>query len=179
MAQLFFPQGPERCDVFPLSDVDGSYVLSADSANPVRKVGGDDELVVRPLLLPTNWATGVAWVLLAVDGGEVRINGQPLDTGIRVLADRDEIQVRHSDSFYFSIETLASVKAFEGAAHPVFCPRCKLEIAAGEQSVKCPQCQVTYHQKTELECWTYAETCALCSQQTDLNQGFSWSPVNL
>jgi Zn finger protein HypA/HybF involved in hydrogenase expression len=108
----------------------------------------------------------------------VSINGLPLTVGIRALADRDEIRAGER-AFYFSTESLAQVEDFPGSDNALFCPRCKQEIEKNTSAVRCPACSVWHHQTDELNCWTYAETCALCSQQTDLSAGFRWTPEEL
>ena len=128
------------------------------------------------LLLPTQSAVGLNWVLLAGGDTEVRINGLPLKSGIRVLADRDEIRIAGGETYYFSTETLATVQTFAGADRRLFCPRCKDEIAPGDASVKCPQCRLIHHQSEDRPCWTYAETCAACAQRSDLQHGYRWTP---
>ena len=108
----------------------------------------------------------------------VRVNGAPLDLGIRVLADRDELRVGSARAF-FSTETLAAIEAFPGSERPTLCPRCKLEIVAGTPAVRCTKCRVWHHESVAdgLECWSYAATCAAdCDQPTALDTGLRWSP---
>ena len=119
---------------------------------------------------------GDIWVLIAPLSA--RVNGAPLDAGIRVLRDRDELRVDGHRRF-FSTETLATVASFPGGDRAVFCPRCKLQIAPESAAVRCPRCGVWHHQSEELPCWTYAERCTLCDQSSRLDAGFGWTPEDL
>ncbi len=134
------------------------------------------------LLYPHNMNTPVAtWMLLAPSESQLRINDSPLESGIRVLADRDAIRVPGLPTIYFSTERLARIETFPDAEH-VFCPRCKLMISEGNSAVRCPQCGVWHHERVPegQRCWSYAETCALCDQATDLDSaGFRWTPDRL
>jgi hypothetical protein len=118
-----------------------------------------------------------AWVVLGPSS--VRVNGAPLDLGIRVLADRDELRVGGARVF-FSTETRAAIEPYPGSERTVLCPRCKLQMMAGTPAVRCPKCHVWHHQSAEpdgLPCWTYTEHCAAdCDQPTALDAGFRWTP---
>ena len=121
------------------------------------------------------------WTLLAPAVAKVHINDAPLENGIRVLADRDAIRIADLSAMYFSMERLARIEPFPDEKN-VFCPRDKTLISAGDPAVCCPQCGVWHHERAaEGEgCWTYAETCALCDQSTDLDSaGFRWTPEGL
>jgi hypothetical protein len=119
---------------------------------------------------------GDAWIV--VGSPAVRVNGDPLDAGIRVLRDRDELRAGGSRTF-FSAELLPAVVAFPGGERATFCPRCMLEIAPGSPAVRCPQCRIWHHQSDELPCWTYADRCTMCDQPTPLDAGFRWTPEDL
>ena len=104
-----------------------------------------------------------------------------LENGIRILADRDAIRVPGLPTMYYSTERLAQIEAFPNTEH-VFCPRCKLIISEGDSAVCCPQCGVWHHERVpeDKNCWSYAETCALCDQSTDLDSAsFRWTPDRL
>jgi len=116
---------------------------------------------------------GDAWVLLGPPS--VVVNGMPLDTGIRVLQDRDELRSGDVRTF-FSSEALAAVAPFIPGPTTACCPRCKLEIVAGSAAVRCPGCKIAHHQTEDLPCWEYAPRCALCDQPTALEAGFRWTP---
>ena len=115
-----------------------------------------------------------SWVLT----GTARVNGMPLRTGIRVLRDRDELEIGGLCTF-FSTETLALVEPMPRGDKPVFCPRCKQGIEPESAAVRCPQCRVWHHQSDDLPCWTYAEHCTLCDQPTALDAGYRWTPEEL
>ena len=124
-------------------------------------------------------ATGAPVLVAGPDSG-ARVNGNPLPLGIRALRDRDEIFLtRCGARLYYTDECLASVVQFAGADRPVFCPRCKTEIAHDSPAVQCPRCRLWHHQSAELPCWTYAETCTACDQRTALDGGYSWTPEGL
>ena len=75
-------------------------------------------------------ARDASWVLIAPPFA-MRVNGQPLALGIRVLRDKDEIIEREENApLFFSTERLAAVEPFSGDA-PVVCARCRNEIAPG------------------------------------------------
>ncbi len=131
------------------------------------------------LLYPNAANTGTAiWALLAPGDSNVYINDTLLENGIRVIADRDAIRIADMPTIYFSAERLACIEEFPDL-ESVYCPRCKLVILAGEMAVCCSQCGVWHHEQVPEgeSCWSYAKTCALCDQSTDLDSaGFRWTP---
>ncbi len=121
------------------------------------------------------------WLLLASSESQVRVNNWPLESGIRALADRDAIRIPRLATMYYSTERLACVEPFAGPEQ-IYCARCRLAIAEGDASVTCPQCGVVHHEHGAegRNCFTYAETCALCDQPTDLESaGYQWTPEGL
>jgi hypothetical protein len=148
---------------------------SAGEWSPVALIG--DALDVSPgMLLRRASVEPEVWVL--VSSSAVHVNGARLSAGIRILCDRDELRAGGHRSF-FSTESLAKIVPFPGADRPVFCARCKLEIAAGTPAVRCPRCTVWHHQTEQLPCWTYSPQCAICDQPSALDAGFVWSPEEL
>jgi len=135
-----------------------------------------DEFTLLPALRVQRAAACDAWVVVGPPA--VHVNGVALDTGIRVLRDRDELRAGGRRAF-FSTESLAVVAAFPGAERAVSCPRCKLEIVADSPAVRCPKCDVWHHQTDELPCFTYRERCTLCDQPSALDGGFRWTPEEL
>jgi hypothetical protein len=135
---------------------------------------GAEAADASPTLLRSQSDGRESWVLT----GAARVNGMPLLTGIRVLRDRDELEIGGLCAF-FSTETLALVEPLPHGDTPVFCPRCKQEIAKQSAAVQCPQCRVWHHQSDDLPCWTYSERCALCDQPTDLSADYRWTPEEL
>ncbi|MEJ2719735.1 MAG: hypothetical protein P8181_01160 [bacterium] len=122
--------------------------------------------------------TAKNWVLLWGSARDVRINGsRECPTGLRTIADRDEIKIDAGPTMYFSAETLPVVETFQGADHDIFCPRCKKKVEPGSPIVRCVECGLIYHYNTEgtLNCYEYSETC-LCSHPTRLDAGFRWVP---
>jgi hypothetical protein len=77
------------------------------------------------------------WVLVWGREREVRLNGLRLSTGIRVLADRDEIKIDSFEPVFFSGESRPRVELFPGAESEVICPRCKRTIEKNSSMVRC------------------------------------------
>ena len=177
MAHLWIKDETNRWCVMPL--VDEAFALSQNPPLRLESLQGNDESVSRALLMRGRNGQASAWLLIAAAGHDVRVNGDATLLGVRVLADRDEINVAGVGEFFFSTESLARVESFAGSTQTIYCPRCRQVIDEGAPTVKCPQCSVWYHQTEELNCWTYAETCALCPQPTDLDAGFRWTPEEL
>lgn len=116
--------------------------------------------------------TGNEWLLLAEPAAAVRVNGLPVMGNLHVMADRDEINAGGARMF-FSTEAPASVQEYAG--QDVRCPRCKLEVKAGQASVRCPACKAVHHDA----CWEYAPACALCPAPTALDAGYQFTPEAL
>ncbi len=158
-----------------------SMVLVDDTATMLAPMEADGH--PGEVLLYSHRLNSVAssWVLLAPPDSLVYVNHFSLASGIRILADRDAIRISARQPIYFSTARLAGIEAFP-YSEQAFCPRCKLEIAEHDACVCCPQCQVWHHQSehADLACWSYAETCALCDQSTDLDSvEFRWTPGEL
>lgn len=149
-------------------------VLSPGGLGP--DAGGGPRLVAGPS----------QWVLLAKPADRLLVNGERLTLGIRVLRDRDELGLAAAgDSqpvarFYYSTEQLARVEPFPGGDKPVHCPRCKQPLEVGRPAVRCPSspCQLWHHEDPDngLNCWSFAQHCALCEQPTPLDAGYRWTP---
>ena len=118
------------------------------------------------------------WTLLALPWA-VTVNGLPVPEGLRVLQDRDEIRIAGFERVFFSTERLAAIEPCLSSNSPLMCPRCRQELVAGTPAVCCPACGVWHHQADGLECWTYAERCALCAHSTALDTGYQWTPEEL
>lgn len=130
-------------------------------------LGNDGAVIMRP--------SSGGWALLAGAGSGVRVNGLIPLGGLRVLEDHDEILTGAKRALYFSTETLAKVTEFPGAETTMYCGRCRQALEKGQESVRCPQCSIWFHQTKELPCWTYSPTC-ICPQSTALDTGYSWVP---
>lgn len=130
------------------------------------------------------------WAVMAPPGTSVRVNGQAVVAGLRVLSDRDEVVVAHPGreplQAFFSTERLACVELFSGSEATLRCPRCKQPVVKDVPAVRCPACGAWHHQipeghegHTARKCWTYSDHCALCPQPTALGSGFQWTPEGL
>ncbi|MDQ2974753.1 MAG: hypothetical protein M3R69_04975 [Acidobacteriota bacterium] len=175
MAHLWIRNAEEQWAVLPL-DAD-AFTFAENPPRPVRSVR--DEMASSVMLLKNAQAGAASWVLIAGAKSGVRVNGMGLLLGVRVVADRDEICVKGVGTCFFSTESLAAIRAFPGAEHQIYCPRCRQGIEKESTAVQCPQCNVWYHQSEDLPCWTYAERCALCPQTTDPEAGYRWTPEDL
>jgi hypothetical protein len=176
MAQLWTQdQSAGGWVLMPLTE--GAFVLS-DGHHPGARRNADAGAGAA-LLLRSRGPEGDVWLVMSASPNGVRLNGGSLHTGIRALRDHDELLVDGLGRVFFSTEQLARIEPFPGAQRAAFCPRCKQEIDTHCQSVRCPHCGVWYHQSEELPCWTYAQTCALCDQPTDLGAGYRWTPEEL
>ncbi len=176
MAHLWLETGA-AWGVMPLS-VDRIYCLSGPEP---RALANSERADAQPVTLCRSAAE---WLLLVRPDNRATVNGSPVDLGIRVLADRDEIVVYGDRSgtlchCFLSGERLASPQPFPDADGLGRCPRCKQPIENGQAAVQCPGCGVWHHQDERLPCWTYHDTCSLCEQPTALDTGYRWTPEEL
>jgi len=125
--------------------------------------------------------SGEAWVMIAVPGSAVRVNGIVAPAGLVVLDDRDELRVAGSPPLWFSTESIARVEAAPvRSGRALRCPRCSDLIEAGTPAVRCPNCGVWHHQNPSRPCFTYENApCAACRVSSELDGGFRWSPEEL
>jgi len=122
-------------------------------------------------------------VLLARADAAVRVNGQPLVGGMRVLSHRDEILVG-ARRFYFSAESTPVRAPFqlEGTSRRPVCPVCRGPLKDGDLAVACPGCGRWHHQADAVEgqrtraCWTYATECRFCKHPTAMTGQPTWTP---
>ena len=155
-------------------------VLEGNAARPVVRPEANAVPSVAPLLVRHGIGAREQWAIVTrASDARVRVNGEPLFLGVRILNDRDEIRTIGGTRIFYSTERLAHVETFPGAAPPIFCPRCKQSILAQTLAVRCPSCHAWYHHTDELPCWTYANSCALCGQSTDFKAGYQWTPEEL
>ncbi len=161
------------------TELRSAAVLSKGSIKFMERVRAPSAAV---LLYPHASNTRLAtWALLAPVDSKVRINDSLLETGIRVLTDRDAIRVADMPTMYFSTERLAVIEAYPDA-EPVYCARCRTLICEGDAAVCCNQCGVWHHEQAAggKACWSYATTCTSCDQSTDLDSAaYRWTPENL
>jgi hypothetical protein len=139
-------------------------------------------------------AEGIGWLafragaeagvaLLVRTGVLVRVNGQPVVAGLRLLEHQDEILVRGA-RFFFSAESTPVQVAFrlEAGARAPTCPVCRGAIWDGDQAVQCPGCTRWFHQldaagtRRAKHCWTYAARCRFCNHPTSLSGEPGWTP---
>lgn len=119
------------------------------------------------------------WVLITNNSGSVFVNGIPLSTGIRVLADRDEITAPCLGRLFFATDEPARVEPFPGVPPSGCCARCQQRLEPETPAVRCPSatCRQWHHERADLNCWTYDERCASCSQPTALDGAHPWTPL--
>ena len=173
-----------------MKDADGSWVSTA-LEHPAYSIGFRSSIArlkrrpkqsaAWPALLSLPGERGREdWALVSPTGPDVKINGAQMQLGVRVLQDRDAIQVNGTGLAFFSTESLAEAVPFPGSPEPVPCPRCRMAIETACPAVRCPNCGIWHHQNDDgLPCWTYAERCSLCDQLTDPDAGYRWTPEDL
>lgn len=121
--------------------------------------------------------------LLVQPGLWIRVNGEPVLGGLRVLEHKDEILLQ-GKRFYFSSESApvrVAYRVSEGGRPPT-CPICRGPIKDEMQAVCCPGCGRWFHQldatpdRPAKPCWTYALTCRFCSHPTAFSAEAVWRP---
>lgn len=142
-------------------------------------------LAWAPVALPTDrpYALGPTATLVPLTAGRygvlasgwMRVNGEPT-LPLRVLDDRDELQLPGGPPHYVSVDGETVIAAFPAGAGPTRCGRCGSPLDAGAPSVRCPRCHVTCHETPVLPCWSHSDTCPACAHPT---RGFSWQPAPL
>ena len=118
-----------------------------------------------------------SWILIVPAGMSIYVNGNAVKTHARLLRNRDAIWWCGIAPLYFSTEREVRPELFPGHDLPVYCARCKQELAKNQLAVECPTCGLFHHEdpSAELECWSYSDVCAGCDRQTGLD-AVSWSP---
>ena len=149
------------------------------TAVPSMRAGTGDEFPDRLLADTTILKAGTArddapWVLLAPSDGRVRVNGEPVPAGMRVLVHQDALSLEGGRVMFFSEEEPARVEP--AAQSGPECPRCLDVIQPGSLSVRCPGCGLVHHQTPESPCWTYAPRCAGCGYPSVLGGDDAWTP---
>jgi hypothetical protein len=176
MAQLFVEAGSG----WLVAPLDGdAHALVGDAELSLRpRPAADAAVEDAPVIQRESDASGEGetWVVIHTPGSALRINGTALATGLRVLSHRDELRLAGvAGRVFVSLEGLARIALFDGTEGSR-CPRCQQAIQPGSPAVRCPQCGVWHHQSQELGCWSYSPACSLCSQPTELEAGFRWTP---
>jgi hypothetical protein len=160
------------------------YISSADSfwsslrfdsplALPCGVAGDSDgSAATAPVVLMPGGESGST--LVTRQESRVWINGRPVSGGLRVLADRDEIRVDGHRFFFASRDPLA-IEAYSGP--DISCPRCSGMILSDSIAVRC-RCGAWFHQSAEQPCFTYGDSCPICSGPTRLEE-VPWDPSEL
>lgn len=178
MAQLYEKSDGERWD---RREIAGATCLGSGCG---EFEDYDDKSLRRSmaLLFPTRSnARRADWLLIPHRSATVWVNDTQLESGIRKLADRDAIRLPGNRELYFSKEELPRIEPFP-ELDGVYCPRCKLAVVPGSNAVCCPNCAVWHHEAATDErlCWSFAATCALCDQATEIDGArFRWTPEEL
>lgn len=110
-------------------------------------------------------------------GVRVRVNGEPVFGGLRLLEHKDEVLIGAA-RLVFSSETTPQVVTFAvpaGGRAPV-CPVCRGPVKVGMLAVECPGCGRWFHQLDSKACWTYAPTCRFCNHPTSFAKEACWRP---
>jgi hypothetical protein len=163
---------PQEHRWLPVALIGNTVALSGDPEQPIASTEVGAPALVMPL------PGGAERILLSPNGANVRVNGDPVLLGVRVLRDRDAICIGSADPVFFSTESVPRVAPFDGdRAMP--CARCHTPIVNGAPAVCCPRCRKWHHAGDEVPCWNYAEKCAGCDQPTALDGGYQWSPEGL
>lgn len=171
--------------IIPIDQCD-AVVLTGDPDSPVKVCKGNRDYS-RAHVIKEKIKDGSEMFVLVTPAEakqQVRINGDPILAGIRVLQDHDEIVVRsyegESYRLFFSIEKIAKIEQLSEHDHAANCARCLKKINPGDQVVKCPApgCRAVHHQSDEFNCWTYNSKCAnsMCYQDTEISSEFRWVP---
>ena len=138
-----------------------------------RPTNGEDLGVpgIALLALPRRGA-----VLLARPGVWVRVNGEPVLGGMRLLEHKDEVLAGEARCV-FSQQSVPVVVAFSPAegARPPTCPVCR-GVVGPSLSVQCPGCGRWFHQEGARACWTYAAACRFCNHPTAFDDEAAWRP---
>lgn len=169
-----------HCDGWSAHELqDAPHALFPTAQTLMRQEPSSPSTSHGALVLPcVRAAGGDTFALLARPALSLRVNGVPLQTGIRVLRDRDSIQLTDRPPIYFSSQRLPVIEPLPESDEPRFCPRCKSLIEAGTPAVRCVACGSWYHQSDEFPCYTYAESC-VCGYPTALDGDYRWTPHEL
>ncbi len=178
MAHLWFLD-PQR--VWTALELEAcAYDLDRDPPaprKPLRRLHRGSSSARRVILVPAGDPSDGRWALLVGPARRASVNGEAVDLGLRILDDRDLLQLDDFRRLYFSAEAVAEVRPRAGGERDAPCPRCRAPIVEGAPAVRCPACGVWHHQSEERPCWTYAEICAVCGQGTRSQDArYRWVP---
>lgn len=89
----------------------------------------------------------------------VRVNGQTIHLGVRVLDSGDLIQ---SDCDVSPFTPAVSATRAPHTGDAITCARCTMPIEPGVTAARCA-CGALHHDAADWRCWSDFSTCALCS----------------
>lgn len=146
----------------------------ARTVPPGRPTAGEDLGIpgIALLVLPRQGA-----VLLARPGVWVRVNGEPVLGGMRILEHKDEV-LAGDRRLVFSQEGNPVIRPYTpsaGARLPT-CPVCRGPVREAALAVQCPGCGRWFHQEGEKICWSYAPNCRFCNHPTAFDDSAAWRP---
>ena len=174
----------DNCKWLP-TFLDGpAYKIYPDGTilNDVHNDIGSDRSAESVLLMCVHAGKG-QWIAIR-KGAQARlsVNSMPVLNDIRLLNDRDMLQLSGGLCCFFSTERPAEVVPFPGLeGGKAYCARCRQPIEPGTQAVMCPnpECGVWHHETEGLPCWTHASHCSLCSQTTVMDGSLQWTPEEI
>lgn len=174
MSQLFVKAEDGEWALLRLEE--SGFLLTSDP--PCRIADPKKIASIRSQVLLT-LGPGGRWLLTWGADRDVRIQGLPQRLGLRVLEHRDEIRVEGAGTIWFSSEKRPEIVPFPGAEDPVYCARCKTPMDEGDPAVRCPGCDLWYHEKKDRNCWTYSDKCVFCGHLTALDAELAWTPTGV
>ncbi len=126
----------------------------------------------------TQTRNGPRWLLHVDCNRPIRVNNELVDTGIRILRDRDSISWSAAPAAYFSAEARPTIVRFPETAGDIDCARCRLPIDPGRNATQCPDCDAWFHQDPDIElgCWLDAPDCTRCEAPTAYDAPLRWTP---
>ncbi len=130
-----------------------------------------------PLLRRVGSRDPEAWTLIAAASASVRVNGQTLPSGLKLLRHRDAVQVAAAQPLFYSAERIPVVRPFPGAPEPIFCVRSKTQLQLGDPAVQCKSCSCWFVQTDSIPAFTYGPSCPICGARTALDGELEWQPV--
>ena len=105
---LVLPLHDEALDLDSIRDPTGDRTRGADAQDgDARSADAQPAVLLRAQGPPDE-----RWAVISSPDRRIRINGHSVNSGIRVLHDRDELDVGGLGNVYFSTEMLARVKPF-------------------------------------------------------------------
>jgi hypothetical protein len=160
--------------LFKMIGIEWSIISLTEDA---LSIAGTDPFLPPGVVLRRAGTEAAGWMLLAPPDVSPRVNGVPVQLGIRALRDRDEIQLPGLPPTFFSTEKLVSVEPYTGPVGGQ-CPRCTKAIDTGSAAVRCGACGTWYHQSEARACFTYGESpiCVSCAHDAVVSGEFSWTP---